>query len=122
MGSIKVDHFFQSTLFDRVRSLSDILCDLENVLNKRSLTARQKQDLHSIVEGCRDVLIDLNKVMDKYHCLIVSPKSLGDKSQRLWKKLRWEIRSHNGTSFTYNIKHKPSEYFQWKPNQVRDAH
>lgn len=90
MGSIKVDHFFQCNLFDRVRSLSDILCDLENVLNKRNLTARQKQDLHSIVEGCRDVLIDLNKVMDKYHCLIVSPKSLGDKSQRLWKKLRWK--------------------------------
>lgn len=75
---------------NRVRSLSHVLWDLEDVLNARGLTERHEAELQSIVEGCRDVLRDLNKVVDKYYSLETSPKSLDGKFRRLWKKLKWE--------------------------------
>lgn len=76
--------------FGRVKNLSHILLDLEVVLNERSLTEPQKAKLHSLVEGCRNVLGDLDKVVEKYQSLGNNPKGLGGRSQRLWKKLKWE--------------------------------
>lgn len=78
------------TEFDRVKSLSNILRDLEDVLPERSFNDRQKSDLQDITQGCRSVLSELDKILDKYCILDTGAKSFGDKSRKLWKRLKWE--------------------------------
>jgi hypothetical protein len=75
---------------NRVKSLSNILRDLEDVLPQRNLSDQQKADGLDLTRGCSSILSGLEKIVDKYHGLDTSPKSLGDKSRRLWKRLKWE--------------------------------
>ena len=73
-----------------MKSLSNTLRDIEDLLQERDLTDRQNSDLKDIAEGCRDVLTDLEKALGKYHNLDVDPKSFRDKSRRVWARLTWE--------------------------------
>jgi hypothetical protein len=77
-------------MLDRVKSLSNILRDVEDILPERGLSAKQQTDLHEIAEGCRNVLSELDQVLNKYHDLDINPKSFGNKSRRIWKRLKWE--------------------------------
>ena len=74
----------------RVKSLSNILRDLEDILPQRELTDRQKADLAHITQACDDILRELDKVIDKYCILNTKPNSIGRKSRKLWKRLQWE--------------------------------
>ena len=74
----------------RVKSLSNVLRDLEDVFPERDLTNQQEADLHDLIEGCRNILNELDKITDKYRILDTDPTSLSRKSQRLWKRLKWE--------------------------------
>ena len=76
--------------FNRVRSLSIILQDVEVVVPQRDLTSLQKTDLEEIVQRCGNVLEELGKTLDKYQELDSSSKSLGGKSRRVWKRLTWD--------------------------------
>jgi Cdc6-like AAA superfamily ATPase len=77
-------------LSNRVKSLSNILRDVEELLPERDLTDRQKTDMQHVTEGCSSVLTALEKVLDKYRDLDTSPKRIRDKSRRVWKRLKWE--------------------------------
>jgi hypothetical protein len=76
--------------FNRVRSLSIILQDVETVLPERELTKQQQTELHDIAEGCRNVLQNLNETLDKYQELDSNPKTFGRKARRVWKRLKLE--------------------------------
>jgi hypothetical protein len=76
--------------FDRVRSLSIVLQDVEVVLAERELTSQQKTQLHDIANGCRSVLDNLDKTLDKYGELASVPESVGKRAKRVWKRLKWE--------------------------------
>jgi hypothetical protein len=76
--------------FNRVRSLSIVLQDVEVVLPERELTGQQKADLHGIADGCRNVLDELEKLLDKYRELDSCPESVGKRVKKVWKRLKWE--------------------------------
>jgi hypothetical protein len=76
-------------LFNRVRSLSIVLQDVEVVLPERELSSQQETELHDIAEGCHNVLKKLNEILEKYQELDSSPKT-GRKARRVWKRMKWE--------------------------------
>ena len=73
-----------------MKSLSNVLRDIDDVQSQRDLTSQQKQSLDEIVQGCCDVLEQLNKTLDKYQDLDTSTKGIGGKSRKVWKRLRWD--------------------------------
>lgn len=73
-----------------MKSLSNVLRDLDDVFPERSLTDQQKADLKDNLQGCENVLTDLNKVLDKYHELGNVAGRTAQKSQRFWKRLTYE--------------------------------
>lgn len=92
-------------IFDRVESLSNILRDLETVLRDRDLTEQQKENLRSVVQGCRNVLDDLDKILDKYHVLDTSPQNRSGKWRKAGKRLKWDASNIAGlrSRLTSNI-------------------
>jgi hypothetical protein len=77
--------------FDRVRSLSIVLQDVEVVLPERELTNQQKTELHDIANGCRKVLNKLNKTLEQYQELDSNSKTFSMKARRAWKRLKFEL-------------------------------
>ena len=77
---------------DEVKSLSNVLRDLEDIFPERSLNERQQADLKDYIKGCDHVLKDLDRILDRYHDLdsATRPSKLGKKPRRLWKRLKWE--------------------------------
>ncbi len=75
---------------DRVKNLSNVLRDIEDLLPQRELNSQQTTELHDIAEGCRNVLKNLNEILKKYQELDSNPKTVGRKAQRAWKRLKWE--------------------------------
>jgi len=75
---------------NRVRSLTIILQDVEIVLSERELTGQQSADLRDIADGCRNVLNELEKLLDKYRELGSGPESVGKRVKKVWKRLKWE--------------------------------
>ena len=73
-----------------MKSLSNILRDLEDVLPERELTLRQQLDHQEYIQGCENVLKDLEKIIDKYEILDAHPAGLGNKLRRSWKRLKFE--------------------------------
>ena len=79
------------TVLIRVRSLSNVVRDLEDREDEcpdRDLTNDQNADLEDFKLGCHNVLRELDKLLDKY-CILCT-KSSGHKTQKIWKKLKWE--------------------------------
>ena len=74
----------------RVRSLSNILQDLDDLVSQRDLSDKQKADLSQITQACGNVLGELDKVIDKYYTLDTKPNGFGRKSRKVWKRLQWE--------------------------------
>jgi hypothetical protein len=77
-------------MWDRVKSLSNVLRDIDDLLPERELTSQQQIELHDIAEGCGNVLKTLNETLEKYQELDSSPKTFGRKARKAWKKLKWE--------------------------------
>jgi hypothetical protein len=82
--------------FNRVRSLSIILQDVEVLVPQRDLTSQQKTELEEIVQRCGNVLEELGEILDKYQELDSRSKSLGGKSRRVWKRLTWDQEEIDG--------------------------
>lgn len=64
--------------------------DLEDVLSARELNDKQQSSLQGAKQGCTEVLLDLNKVAEKYSELDQAPKRFDEKIRRVWKRLKWE--------------------------------
>lgn len=76
--------------FDSVKTLSNVLRDIDDVRSQRDLTGQQKQSLKEIAQGCCNVLEELNKILDKYQDLDSSAKCISGKSRKVWKRLQWD--------------------------------
>ena len=79
-------------MVSRVKSLSNVLRDLDDIIPERIITNQQKADLEDTLHGCRNILTDLDRVLDKYHDLAPTPDRTGlaQKSRRFWKRLTFE--------------------------------
>jgi peptidoglycan hydrolase CwlO-like protein len=89
-------YIYLITQFTRVRSLSIVLQDVEIVLPERELADAQQTQLDEITQGCRNVLEELEKTLDRYHEIDSSGKSFGEKSRRVWKRLKWDQKEIDG--------------------------
>ena len=67
-----------------------MLRDIDDVLPERKLTIQQKTELVDIAKGCYNVLEELKETLNKYQELDSDAKSLGGKSRRVWKILKWD--------------------------------
>ena len=76
---------------DEVQCLSNLLQDVDDIVPDGSLTQKHIADLKDNLHACKNLLNDLDITLDKYQMLDrSSPRTLGAKSQRIWKRLRWE--------------------------------
>lgn len=73
-----------------MKSLSNVLRDVDDVLSQRDLTGQQNQTLDEIVQGCYNVLEELSKTLEKYQDLDSSAKGISGKSHKVWKRLQWD--------------------------------
>jgi peptidoglycan hydrolase CwlO-like protein len=78
------------TRYIRVRSLSIIIQDVDVVLPQRDITDKQKVELSSITQACRNVLSELEQKINKYQELDSSADNLKSKTRRVWKRLKWD--------------------------------
>jgi hypothetical protein len=76
--------------FGRVKILSNVLRDIDDILPQRDLADRQKTELGEIAQGCRDILKELEDTLDRYQELDLSIKGFGGRSRRVWKRFRWD--------------------------------
>lgn len=67
-----------------------VLEDVAQTMSERELSEKQRSDLQSLMQGCRDVLKDLDTILDKYKDLGTSSQNLKVRSQRAWNKIRWD--------------------------------
>jgi hypothetical protein len=84
------DSFPLTSWFDRVRSLSITLQDVDVVLYEGELNDHQKKDLKDIIDACRNVLDELERTLEKYRELELRQRDIGKRVQRAWKRLTWE--------------------------------
>jgi hypothetical protein len=77
-------------LSNRIRALSIVLQDVDVAFPNRELNNDQKRDLEDIDKGCRNVLDELQRILDK-NCEISSESGGGGKRiKRVWKRLKWK--------------------------------
>lgn len=75
---------------NRVRTLSIVLQDADVAFPNRELDSAQKRDLKIIDEGCRNVLEELQKLLDKNSELNSESGNAGKKIKRVWRRLSWK--------------------------------
>ncbi|KAM0158771.1 hypothetical protein ACHAPG_003947 [Botrytis cinerea] len=73
-----------------VRSLSIVLQDIEDELSLPDLDTKQESELKEIVDGCRDVLEKLQRLLSTYGELRSDSRGVGYKAKRIWKRFQWE--------------------------------
>ncbi|KFX98618.1 hypothetical protein O988_04271, partial [Pseudogymnoascus sp. VKM F-3808] len=78
-----------------VRSLSIVLQDADVVL-AGELTSQQTTDLNGIVQGCHDLLEELQIKLDKYQELDPGAKGSNGRSGKIWKRLTWDQKEIEG--------------------------
>ena len=75
---------------NRVKSLSIVLQDIDDILPARDLTSHQQTELGNIVKHCESVLEELNEIVIKFKELDPIAKSLDRKPRRVWKRFKWD--------------------------------
>lgn len=65
-----------------VASLQLVLKEVQESVNDHEPSPSKMNDLKQLIEGCNDVLKELQSLLQKY-------KSLGTQSRRTWDRLRW---------------------------------
>lgn len=71
-----------------VLSLHAVLREAEETLSSQSLPTTTQAHLKIVVDGCKDVLEELQSLIDKY-------ESLGTRSKRTWDRLGWGSKDIN---------------------------
>lgn len=68
-----------------VASLHVVLKETEEFLEEsKALSPTRSQRLNTLVEGCKDILAELKRMLDSY-------ESLGTQAQRTWDRMRWGL-------------------------------
>ncbi|KAL2870702.1 ankyrin repeat domain-containing protein [Aspergillus lucknowensis] len=75
---------------ESIKSLSNILRDIEDIDPGRVLSEVQRQHLADISNGCRGVLQDLQNVLSKYLDIQSADVGLDAFSRRVWQRLKWD--------------------------------
>jgi hypothetical protein len=65
-----------------VLSLHAVLREVEENLSAQTLPVTRQANLETIGDGCRNVLEDLQSLVDKY-------ENLGTQSKRTWDRMKW---------------------------------
>jgi hypothetical protein len=65
-----------------VLSLHALLKEIEENLSAQTLSSTRQARLKTIGDGCRNVLEELQSLVDKY-------ESLGTQSKRTWDRMKW---------------------------------
>ena len=71
--------------------------------SKRELNNDQKRDLEDIDKGCRNVLDELQRILDKNTELSSESGSVGKRIKRVWKRLKWDPEDINKLRSRINI-------------------
>ena len=82
----------KSELMDscRVAGLYLTLDDIAQSLSGVEVTEKQAKDLPILLKGCRDVLDDAEKYIQKNESLGTDPSGLDFRTQKAWRKLKWD--------------------------------
>jgi hypothetical protein len=75
---------------NRVRTLSIVLGDADVAFPNRELDSELKRDLDDIDKGCRNVLDELQRILDKNIELSCESGGVGKRMKRVWKRLNWK--------------------------------
>src|SRR3954454_1633463 len=67
---------------DEVLSLHALLKEIEENLSAETLSSMRQARLKTIGDGCRNVLEELQSLVDRY-------ESLGTQSKRTWDRMKW---------------------------------
>ena len=92
---------------NRVRTLSIVLQDADVAFPDRELDNDQKRDLEDIDKGCRNLLDELQRILNKNSELSSETGSVGKRIKRVWKRLNWkpedinELRSRISTNIGF---------------------
>jgi hypothetical protein len=73
-----------------VRSLSHVLQDADVAFSQREPNHDLKRELEDIDTGCRNVLEELQRILDKNVELKSDNETIGRRIKRVWKKLKWD--------------------------------
>lgn len=76
--------------FHRVAGLYLVLDDVAQTMPDRKLSEQQEQDLSALMEGCRDVLLELDAELTKYKVLDNKPLNPVARSRKAWKRMNWD--------------------------------
>ncbi|KAG5809640.1 hypothetical protein H9Q74_005480 [Fusarium xylarioides] len=71
---------------EEVRTLSNVLRDLEDVIPERALPEALSESLRDHVDVCTRLLEEIQAVLLKYHAL----DGKNGKARKIWKRIRWE--------------------------------
>jgi hypothetical protein len=74
------EHFKNISL--EVLSLHAVLREVEENISAQTLPVTRQANLQTIGDGCRNVLEDLQSLVDRY-------ESLGTQSKRTWDRMKW---------------------------------
>lgn len=67
-----------------------LLQDIDDFESEQGLDTQQKASINQMSKECREVLTELENVLDSYQELDHEEKNLGQKTRRVWKRLRWD--------------------------------
>jgi hypothetical protein len=77
-------------LHNRVKSLSNALRDIDDILPQRDLPDQLRTEFGEIIKGCQEVLRELEKALDQYQKLDPNTRGFAGRSRRVWNRLRWD--------------------------------
>jgi hypothetical protein len=74
-------------ILNRVKNLSIVLQDADVAFPSQELNNDQKRDLEDIDKVCRNVLDELQQILDKNSELSSESRCVGKRTKRVWKRL-----------------------------------
>lgn len=80
---------------NRVKSLSIVLQDIDDILPTRDFTSHQKTELGNVVKNCRSILQELDNILIEFKELDPVAKCVDGKPRRVWKRFRWDQKDVN---------------------------
>lgn len=78
------------TISNEIRTLSIVLQDADVAFPDRELDNDQKRNLEDIDKGFRNILDELQRILDKNTELSSETRSVGKRIKRVWKRLNWK--------------------------------
>jgi hypothetical protein len=67
-----------------------VLDDVADTVPKREISASQTENLKSIVQGCRDVVAELDTSLNRYKSLAPGSRGFRSRSRGVWDRIRWD--------------------------------